>query len=471
MSAETVLNDRYVLVAQQGSGGMAVIYRATDRLLMRTVAIKILRPSMTSNPEFIDKFQAEARNIANLSHPNIVTVHDVGRYAGPKGETHYMVMEFIEGSDLKRIIRETNQMNADKGLALDLALHFAISICAGIGFAHRAGIVHADVKPQNVLITNDQRMVKVTDFGIARAMSETQPGAREDVVWGSPHYFSPEQAKGEKPSPASDVYSIGIVLFEMLTGHLPFTGGSQQELALAHVKEEPPLVSALTTDVPDQLVRIVRKAMDKNPGARYRDADQLLQLLVSFRDQLRLAGSHSRPIAPPPGISQAGAPQSTMPSQPINRPPDPRPIIPPPGGAQPSMPQYPVQPGRPFSGATPPPMPIRPSMPPQQSGSGVMTQRFNAAPEAPNAPAPMQNTPSVRPQVQRMMQPVSTLTPPPQPPVDPSFYNSRSMRPLPQAIEPRPLFDSVTIALVVIAAIAVVCLIPLFLAALNARAG
>src|SRR5688500_18559256 len=153
MSAETVLNDRYVLVAQQGSGGMAVIYRATDRLLMRTVAIKILRPSMTSNPEFIDKFQAEARNIANLSHPNIVTVHDVGRYAGPKGETHYMVMEFIEGSDLKRIIREANQANGEKGLALDQTLHFAISICAGIGFAHRAGIVHADVKPQNVLIT------------------------------------------------------------------------------------------------------------------------------------------------------------------------------------------------------------------------------------------------------------------------------------------------------------------------------
>lgn len=461
MSAETVLNDRYVLVAQQGSGGMAVIYRATDRLLMRTVAVKILRPSMTANPEFIEKFQAEARNIANLSHPNIVTVHDVGRYAGPKGETHYIVMEFIEGSDLKRIIREANQNNGETGLALDLALHFAISICAGIGFAHRAGIVHADVKPQNVLITNDQRMVKVTDFGIARAMSETQPGAREDVVWGSPHYFSPEQAKGEKPTPASDVYSIGIVLFEMLTGHLPFTGASQQELALAHVKEEAPLVSSRNPDIPVQLVNIVRKAMDKNPAARYRDADQLLGILVSFRDQLRLSASQQqRPMSPPPGVSQPAAPQGTLPSQPV-RPPE----------SRPGAPQY-SQPNRPFSGSTPPPMPVRPSMPPQQTGSGgVLTQRYSAAPEAPYVPPPMQNTPSIRPQVQRMVQPVSPLTPPPQPPVDPNFYNSRAMRPLQPTVEPRPLFDTVTITLLLIAIIAIACLVPLYVAAFNARAG
>ena len=459
MSAETVLNDRYVLVAQQGSGGMAVIYRATDRLLMRTVAIKILRPSMTSNPEFIDKFQAEARNIANLSHPNIVTVHDVGRYLGPKGETHYMVMEFIEGSDLKRIIREANQANGEKGLALDQTLHFAISICAGIGFAHRAGIVHADVKPQNVLITYDQRMVKVTDFGIARALSETQTGAREDVVWGSPHYFSPEQAKGEKPSPASDVYSIGIVLFEMLTGHLPFTGGSQQELALAHVKEEPPLVSSLNPDVSDQLVRIVRKAMDKNPGARYRDADQLLGLLVNFRDQMRLGNSQSRPM-PPPGQSQPSIPSQGV--APVAPPPVSRPS---PTPERP--PSYPVPPQRQFSGNTPPPMPIRPSMPPQ---SDVMTQRFNAAPEAPNAPAPMQNV-SVRPSTPRMVQPASSLTPPPQPPVDPNFYNSRSMRPLQTVPEVRPLWDTVTITLAVLAIIAIACLVPLYVAAFSARAG
>lgn len=461
MSAETILNDRYVLVAQQGSGGMAVIYRATDRLLMRTVAIKILRPSMTSNPEFIEKFQAEARNIANLSHPNIVTVHDVGRYAGPKGETHYMVMEFIEGSDLKRIIREANQNNGDKGLSLDQTLHFAISICAGIGFAHRAGIVHADVKPQNVLITNDHRMVKVTDFGIARALSETQPGAREDVVWGSPHYFSPEQARGEKPTPASDVYSIGIVLFEMLTGHLPFTGASQQELALAHVKEEPPLVSSYTPEVPARLVELVRRAMDKNPVARFRDADQLLQILVSFRDQLRQGGSQSRPMSPPPGISQPPMPpQGTVVNQAANNLYDSRPQAPIQGNSQYAPPQ------RPFNGGTPPPMPVRPSMP----SSSPMTQRFNPAPEAPNAPVQMQNIPSVRPQVQRMMQPGSSLTPPPQPPVDSNFYNSRSMQPLQSMPEARPLFDSVTITLAVVAIIAVACLIPLYLAALQANA-
>ncbi len=206
-SGETILNGRYRLVAQLGSGGMAVIYKATDQLLGRNVAVKILRPSLTSDPTFITRFRNEARSIANLSHPNIVTVHDVGN----DGQTHYMVMEFVEGQDLKKIIR------TEGILAVDRVVDLAIQICSGIGFAHRAGIVHADVKPQNILATKDFR-VKVTDFGIAQALTDTQPMQRQEVVWGSPHYFAPEQARGEKPTPASDVYSIGIVIFEMLTG-------------------------------------------------------------------------------------------------------------------------------------------------------------------------------------------------------------------------------------------------------------
>ncbi|MFN8564190.1 MAG: protein kinase [Anaerolineae bacterium] len=256
MANETVLNGRYRLVAQQGSGGMAVIYKAVDQALGRTVAIKILRPSLTNDPAFLARFRNEARSVANLAHPNIVTVHDVGS----DGPTHYIVMEFVEGTDLKRIIK------ADGALPIDRAINLAIQICGGIGFAHRAGLVHADVKPQNILVTKDD-VVKVTDFGIAQALSDAQPGEKQQVVWGSPHYFAPEQARGEKPTPASDVYSIGIVIFEMLTGRLPYTGANQQELALAHIRERIPTVIEFNPNVPESLSRIVYKTMSKEPVA------------------------------------------------------------------------------------------------------------------------------------------------------------------------------------------------------------
>lgn len=273
-SQDTLLNGRYRLVAQQGSGGMAVIYKATDLALGRTVAVKILRPSLTSDPEFLKRFRQEARNVANLSHPNIVTVHDVGQ----DGNTHYIVMEYIDGEDLKRLIRATAPFS------LDRALSIAIKICAGVGYAHRAGLVHADVKPQNVLVTESDK-VKVTDFGIAQALSATQPRAPQKVVWGSPHYFSPEQAQGEPPTPASDVYAIGIVLFEMLTGRLPFVGTDQQELAMAHIREAPPNPSDFNPNVPVHLDRILQKVLSKEPASRYRTADQLGRILMSYRRQ------------------------------------------------------------------------------------------------------------------------------------------------------------------------------------------
>ncbi|MEL6524764.1 MAG: protein kinase, partial [Chloroflexota bacterium] len=229
MAGETILNGRYQLVAQQGSGGMSVIYKAVDRALGRTVAVKILRPSLTSDPSFLEKFRAEARAVANLSHPNIVTVFDVGS----EGPTHYIVMELVEGTDLKKIIKQTGAQPVDR--AVDLA----IDICAGLGYAHRSGLVHADVKPQNVLVT-PQFEVKVTDFGIAQALTDTQPQQRAEVVWGSPHYFAPEQARGEAPTPQADVYAVGVVLFELLTGELPYAGASQQDLAMAHIKEPIP---------------------------------------------------------------------------------------------------------------------------------------------------------------------------------------------------------------------------------------
>ena len=274
MAQETLLNNRYRLLAQQGAGGMAVIYKAQDTVLGRVVAVKILRPSLTSNTELLTRFREEARSVANLMHPNVVTVHDVGQ----DRNTHYIVMEYVQGQDLKRIIRE------HAPLPIDRALNLAIQICAGVGYAHRAGFVHADVKPQNVLVTDDG-IVKVTDFGIARAFSYSSTGDRQAIVWGSPHYFSPEQAQGEPPTPAADVYAIGVVLFEMLTGELPFKGKDHKELALAHIRDEPPLVSDINPNVPRNLSRIVRKVLAKEPSARYRTADQLGRILISYREQ------------------------------------------------------------------------------------------------------------------------------------------------------------------------------------------
>lgn len=299
---------------------MAVIYKAVDQFLGRTVAVKVLRPSLTADPTFVARFRNEARSVANLSHPNIVTVHDVGSDA----QTHYIVMEYIEGQDLKKIIRQEGI------LAVDLALDLAIQICAGIGFAHRAGIVHADVKPQNILVTEDYR-VKVTDFGIAQALTDTQPTQRQDVVWGSPHYFAPEQARGEKPSAASDVYAIGIVLFEMLTGRLPYSGATQQELAMAHLRDRVPLVSEFNPAVPDNLSKIIYKVMSKEPAARYRMADQLGHILRSYRERSRALTSTNPPVEqpkpvepsvppppPPPPLSQS---RPFVTQQPVSRPP------------------------------------------------------------------------------------------------------------------------------------------------------
>lgn len=284
---KAILNNRYELLAQHGSGGMSVIYRARDLALGREVAVKILRPSLTNDQSFLDRFRLEARNVANLQHPNIVTVHDVGQ----DGPTHYIVMELIEGSDLKKIIR------ADAPFSIDRSLEVAIKICAGIGYAHRAKLVHADVKPQNILLLNDtDTNLKVTDFGIAQALAATNPNERQDVVWGSPHYFSPEQAQGKYPSTESDVYSIGIVIFEMLTGRLPFMGNDQKELAMAHIREPAPLMRDINPQIPENLDRIIQKVLSKEPSARYRMADQLGRILANYRDQGQQSTSDQAPV-------------------------------------------------------------------------------------------------------------------------------------------------------------------------------
>src|SRR5512133_664080 len=201
-----LLNNRYQLLHTLGTGGMAVVYRAYDRMLERPVAIKILRQDFSSDEAFRERFRQEARAAANLSHPNIVMVHDFGFDSGRL----FIVMEYVPGTDLKTMVKQRGRFT------LEDAIHLLVQACDGIGYAHRAGLVHCDVKPHNMLVSPDQRL-KVTDFGIARAIASIHPDEQSDVIWGSPLYFSPEQAAGQAPSPASDVYSLGVVMYELMT--------------------------------------------------------------------------------------------------------------------------------------------------------------------------------------------------------------------------------------------------------------
>ena len=271
MKAGDLLNQRYQLLESLGSGGMAEVYRARDLMLERSVAIKVLRADYSSDKEFQERFRQEARAAANLSHPNIVTVHDFGLDNGQL----FIVMEHIPGTDLKSLLRKRGRFTVEEAIPL------LVQACAGIGYAHRAGLVHCDVKPHNLLIAPDHRL-KVTDFGIARALSTIRPGDREDVVWGSPQYFSPEQARGQAPSPASDVYSLGVVLYEMLTGTLPFNAATADDLAHMHIHSHPHPLGEYLPDIPPMLEQIQSKILSKEPSARYRTADQLGRVLMRF---------------------------------------------------------------------------------------------------------------------------------------------------------------------------------------------
>ncbi|HID54322.1 MAG TPA: serine/threonine protein kinase [Anaerolineae bacterium] len=273
-----VLNGRYELLARIGSGGMAQVYKSQDRALGRIVAIKVLHESLTSDPGFLERFQREAHAAANLSHPNIVTVHDIGQ----DGNRYYIVMEYVEGQTLKQIVREYG----DKGVTMPInqALDLIIQTSAGLGYAHRANLVHCDIKPHNILVARDSR-VKVADFGIARAMSQATQQGTISQIWGTPQYFSPEQAAGLTPTPASDVYALGVMLFEMLTGRLPFAAESHTAMALKHLHTPPPLASTYNPAVPAQLDHIVDKLLAKEPSSRYRTAGQVSRILTAYRDR------------------------------------------------------------------------------------------------------------------------------------------------------------------------------------------
>lgn len=274
MSETIILNERYQLDQRLDSGGMAVVYRARDVMLDRDVAVKIMRENFSADPNFRERFHQEARSAANLSHPNIVTVHDFGF----DQERVFIVLEYIPGTNLKKTLQRRGKLPQDETLDL------TIQACAGVGYAHRAGLIHCDIKPHNLLIAPDKRL-KVTDFGIARALASIQPEEKSEIVWGSPQYFSPEQASGDAPSPASDVYSLGIILYEMLTGRLPFFADSSTELARLHRESLPPSPRDFNPEISLTLEQIILKVLSKEPSARYRTADQFGRVLVLYREQ------------------------------------------------------------------------------------------------------------------------------------------------------------------------------------------
>ncbi|MBN1219394.1 MAG: protein kinase [Anaerolineae bacterium] len=283
MELPIIFNDRYQLVKKIGEGGLAEVYQAQDMSLGRMVAVKVLRPQYTRDPNFLVNFHREAQNAARLSDSYIVAVYDFGQDKGRP----YIVMEWVAGSDLRTMIDEQGP------LAIDQAVTFAIQVCSAVGAAHRAGIVHGDLKPGNILITPGSQ-AKVTDFGLARALGESAMEEGE-VVWGTPAYFAPEQASGDRVLPATDVYATGIILYEMLTGRVPFVGVDDQDVARKQLYEAHIPVDRLKPEIPEPLARIVDAAMAKNPNERFLTADHLREALMMYR---RGGLSASGPQAP-----------------------------------------------------------------------------------------------------------------------------------------------------------------------------
>ena len=261
---QRVLDQRYELQEQIGGGGMADVYKANDLLLNRPVAVKILHDQFKSDTEFIDKFNREAQAAARLSHPNIVNIYDVGVMDG----AHYIVMEYVPGRTLKDKIKQEGHLSVAEALTV------AKGIASALAHAHANNLVHCDIKPHNILMMPDGS-AKVADFGIARAVTESTMTYTGNVV-GSVHYFSPEQAKGTMITPKSDVYALGVVLYEMLTGTLPFTGETPVSVAMKHLQEEPVPVRQLDSSIPPVVEAIVARAMSKDPAMRP-DASEIVK--------------------------------------------------------------------------------------------------------------------------------------------------------------------------------------------------
>ena len=297
-----VLNSRYELEQLIGTGGMADVYRARDNLLGRTVAVKILHPQFAKDPVFIERFRQEAQAAANLNQNNIVNVFDWGI----EDSTYYIVMEYVQGRDLKSIIVQGGPLMPER------AVEIAMAICLALDAASARGIVHRDIKPQNIIVTGDGQ-IKVMDFGIARTAggsAMTQTG----TIMGTAQYISPEQAQGRPADPRSDLYSLGIVLYEMLTGKVPFNGDNPVAIAYKHVREDPLAPSLINPDISPELEAVVMKALAKNPENRYQSA---MEMRSDLERCLEGAPVYATPVLPPEdfarGQTQAYAMQGPPP--------------------------------------------------------------------------------------------------------------------------------------------------------------
>jgi serine/threonine-protein kinase len=286
-----LIDGRYELEELVGTGGMSTVYRARDTLLERNVALKVMHAHHLEDDDYVERFQREARTVAQLSHPNIVTVIDRGEDDGRP----FIVFEYVEGDTLDKLVER------DGALPVEEALRIAIGAARGLAFAHRQGHVHRDVKPQNILL-NGGGQPKVTDFGISRALDVHKGVTQTGTVLGTSNYIAPEQASGEKATAQSDVYSLGVVLFELLTGRRPFSGDNFVAVAMKHINERPPSVSDLRRDVPPRVAAAVACALEKNPRDRFASMEAFAAELDACLHELRAGDTDSTAtvITPPP---------------------------------------------------------------------------------------------------------------------------------------------------------------------------
>ena len=270
------INDRYEIIKTIGEGGMANVYLAKDTILDRDVAIKVLRGDLASDEKFVRRFQREALSASSLSHPNIVEIYDVGEDDG----NYYIVMEYVPGKNLKQVLKKRGNLTVSE--VIDIMLQ----ITSAMGLAHDSLIIHRDLKPQNILMMDDGG-VKITDFGIAMALNATQL-TQTNSAMGSVHYFPPEQASGKGSTLKSDVYSLGIMMYELLTGYLPFRGDNAVEIALKHLKEPIPSIRSEFPNIPQSVENIIIKATAKNPKNRYNNANEMHEDLLTCLNKERL---------------------------------------------------------------------------------------------------------------------------------------------------------------------------------------
>src|SRR5574344_1316720 len=270
------INDRYEILQTIGEGGMANVYLAKDSILGRNVAVKILRGDLASDEKFIKKFQREALSASSLSHPNIVEIYDVGEDDG----NYFIVMEYIEGKNLKQLLKKRGNLTVHE--VVDIMLQ----ITSAMGVAHDSLIIHRDLKPQNILIKDDGE-IKITDFGIAMALNATQL-TQTNSAMGSVHYFPPEQANGKGSTLKSDVYSLGIMMFELLTGELPFRGDNAVEIALKHLRDPIPDIRDINPNIPQSVENIIIKSTAKNQKNRYNNANEMHEDLLTCLNKERL---------------------------------------------------------------------------------------------------------------------------------------------------------------------------------------